>query len=134
MAWQNAASGFKVPAQRLADFVKGKISSDLPKSSYFPGLVNSPMHFWLPDIIGSRLRKAFGEFDKQMHGFITNEAIVTGVESRTSSPVKIVRDFESLMSPSLSGLYPCGEGAGYAGGIVSSAIDGMQVVARIVEA
>jgi uncharacterized FAD-dependent dehydrogenase len=134
MAWQNAASVFKVPAQRLADFVKGKISADLPKSSYFPGLVNSPMHFWLPDIIGSRLRKAFGEFDKQMHGFLTNEAIVTGVESRTSSPVKIVRDFETFMSPGILGLYPCGEGAGYAGGIVSSAIDGMQVIARIGDA
>lgn len=131
MAWQNAASGFKAPAQRLADFVKGKISQDLPQSSYFNGLVSSPMHFWLPEIIGSRLRKAFAEFDKQMHGFITNEAVVVGVESRTSSPIKIVRDFDTFQSPGIKGLYPCGEGAGYAGGIVSSAIDGMQVVKRI---
>lgn len=131
LAWQNAASGFKAPAQRLADFVKGKISQDLPKTSYYNGLVSSPLHFWLPDFIGSRLRKAFVEFNKQMHGFITNEAVVTGVESRTSSPVKIVRDFETFQSPGIKGLFPCGEGAGYAGGIVSSAIDGMQAVTKI---
>lgn len=131
MAWQNAASGFKAPAQRLSDFVKGKISPNLPISSYYPGLVNSPIHFWLPEVIGKRLQKAFIEFDKQMKGFITNQAIIVGVESRTSSPIKITRDLLSMQSTGINGLYPCGEGAGYAGGIVSSAIDGMKVVEKI---
>lgn len=131
MAFQNSASGLRAPAQRLEDFVKGRISANLPDSSYFPGLINSPVHFWLPDSIGLRLRAAFKEFNKQMSGFLTNEAVVVGVESRTSSPIKIVRDFESFQSPGLKGLYPCGEGAGYAGGIVSSALDGMQAVKRI---
>ncbi len=131
MAFQNSASGLRAPAQRLEDFVKGRISANLPDSSYYPGLINSPVHFWLPDSIGLRLRAAFKEFNKQMSGFLTNEAVVVGVESRTSSPVKIIRDFESFQSPGLKGLYPCGEGAGYAGGIVSSALDGMQAVKRI---
>lgn len=131
MTYQNSASGLRAPAQRLSDFVKGKISNGLPESSYYPGLINSPLHFWLPDIISSKLRIAFKEFNKRMKGFITDEAIVVGVESRTSSPIQIVRDKETLESVSLKGLYPCGEGAGYAGGIVSSAIDGVQVVKSI---
>lgn len=131
MAFQNSASGMKAPAQRLEDFVKGKISANMPESSYFPGLINSPIHFWLPDSIGLRLRAAFKEFNKQMSGFLTNEAVVVGVESRTSSPIKIVRDFETFQSPGLKGLIPCGEGAGYAGGIVSSALDGMLAVKRV---
>jgi hypothetical protein len=131
MAFQNSASGIKAPAQRLEDFVKGRISSSLPETSYFPGLVNSPMHFWLPDVIGLRLRTAFKEFNKQMSGFLTNEAVVVGVESRTSSPIKVVRDLASFQSVNIKGLYPCGEGSGYAGGIISSAIDGMLAVMKI---
>lgn len=131
MAFQNSASGLKAPAQRLEDFVKGRISANLPESSYFPGLINSPVHFWLPENIASRLRTAFKEFNKQMSGFLTNEAVVVGVESRTSSPIKVVRDRETFQSVNIKGLYPCGEGAGYAGGIVSSAIDGMLAVKSI---
>ncbi|MDR2009365.1 MAG: FAD-binding protein [Bacteroidales bacterium] len=131
MAFQNSASGLSAPAQRLGDFVKGKISSDLPKCSYYPGLINSPLHFWLPEIIGERLRSGFKEFDKQMKGFLTNEAVVVGVESRTSSPVKILRDTETFNSINIKGLYPCGEGSGYAGGIVSSAIDGRQAIKKL---
>ena len=124
LAYVNGGHGVVAPAQALADFVKGRLSYDLPDCSYVPGLVSSPLHFWLPDNIGDRLRKGFAEFDKHAHGFVTNEALVVGVESRTSSPVRISRDEESLESLSMAGLYPCGEGAGYAGGIVSSAIDG----------
>jgi len=131
LAFQNSAYKLSAPAQRLNDFVSGKISRNLPDSSYYPGLINSPVHFWLPDFIGNRLRQAFKEFDKQMRGFLTNEAIVVGVETRTSSPVKIVRDTESFCSINIEGLYPCGEGAGYAGGIVSSAVDGREVVKKI---
>jgi len=131
MAFQNSASGLKAPAQRLEDFVKGRISANLPESSYFPGLINSPVHFWLPENIATRLRLAFKEFNKQMSGFLTNEAVVVGVESRTSSPIKVVRDRETFQSVNIKGLYPCGEGAGYAGGIVSSAIDGMLAVKSI---
>lgn len=131
MTYQNSASGLRAPAQRLNDFIKGRISIGLPESSYYSGLINSPLHFWLPDIISSKLRMAFKEFDKRMKGFVTDEAIVVGVESRTSSPIQIVRDKATLESVSLKGLYPCGEGAGYAGGIVSSAIDGVQVVKSI---
>ncbi|PLX09039.1 MAG: FAD-binding protein [Marinilabiliales bacterium] len=131
LTYQNSASVLSAPAQRLEDFVKGKISKGLPQSTYYTGLINSPMHFWLPENIGSRLRPAFKAFDKKMRGFLTNEALVVGVESRTSSPVQIIRDKETFESVSVKGLYPCGEGAGYAGGIVSSAIDGIQVVNRI---
>ncbi|MDD2633897.1 MAG: FAD-binding protein [Bacteroidales bacterium] len=131
MTYQNSASGLRAPAQRLSDFVKGRISHGLPKNSYYPGLINSPVHFWLPEIISSKLKIAFKEFDKRMKGFVTNEAIIVGVESRVSSPIQIIRDKETLESVSLKGLYPCGEGAGYTGGIVSSAIDGMQVVKSI---
>ncbi len=124
LAYVNGGHGVVAPAQGLADFVKGRLSFDLPECSYIPGVVSSPLHFWLPENIGGRLRKGFAEFDRHAHGFVTNEALVVGVESRTSSPVRIVRDAETFESPSLKGLYPCGEGAGYAGGIVSSAIDG----------
>lgn len=132
IAFHNAGSRLKAPAQRLQDFVKGKLSSSIPESSYNPGLVSSPIHFWLPDFISKRLQKAFKSFDNKMKGFITNDAIVVGVESRTSSPVKIVRNnnFESV---SIKNLFPCGEGAGYAGGIISSAIDGMSAIKKIIE-
>ena len=132
LSYQNSASGLMAPAQRLSDFVKGTISQGLPDSSYHPGLVNSPMHFWLPEIIGDKLRTAFKEYNKMMHGYLTNEAIVVGVESRSSSPIKVVRDKETLQSTSIKGLYPCGEGSGYAGGIVSSAVDGIRVVEKII--
>ncbi|MBQ3634818.1 MAG: NAD(P)/FAD-dependent oxidoreductase [Bacteroidales bacterium] len=134
LAFINGGRGFIAPAQGLADFVSGRLSFDLPDCSYIPGIVSSPMHFWLPDNIGNRLREGFKDFDRQAHGFLTNEALVVGVESRTSSPVRICRDETTLVSPSLDGLYPCGEGAGYAGGIVSSAIDGELCAERIADA
>lgn len=124
LAWANGGHGVVAPAQRLADFVDGRLSYDLPESSYIPGLVSSPLHFWLPDNLGRRLRQGFALFDQKMRGFVSNEAVVVGVESRTSSPVRIPRDAASLECVTLPGLYPCGEGAGYSGGIVSSAIDG----------
>lgn len=112
------------PAQRMADFVNGRLSSDLNPSSYAPGLLASPLHFWLPEFISSRLREAFRIWGRQKHGFLTNEATVIGVETRTSSPVRIVRDAETLQHVRIAGLFPCGEGAGYAGGIVSAGVDG----------
>jgi len=124
MTYINGGSCQAAPAQRLTDFVRGRISSSLPETSYVPGIVNSPVHFWLPDLIGNRLREGFKQFDKKMHGFLTEEAQVLASETRTSSPVRIVRDDERLCSVNIRNLYPCGEGAGYAGGIVSSAMDG----------
>ncbi len=112
------------PAQRMTDFVHGKISADLPSSSYAPGVLSSPLHFWMPEFITRRLRQGFLHFGQISHGFLTREALMIGVETRTSSPVRIPRDNESLNHIVLEGLYPCGEGAGYAGGIVSAAIDG----------
>ncbi len=112
------------PAQRMADFVSRRNSSTLPVSSYSPGLVASPLHFWMPEFITSRLREGFMHFGKISRGFLTNEATMIGVETRTSSPVRIPRDETTLSHIGLRGLYPCGEGAGYAGGIVSAAIDG----------
>lgn len=112
------------PAQRMTDFVHGKISADLPSSSYAPGVLSSPLHFWMPEFITRRLRQGFLHFGQISHGFLTREALMIGVETRTSSPVRIPRDSESLNHIGLEGLYPCGEGAGYAGGIVSAAIDG----------
>ena len=111
------------PAQRLVDFVDGKLSTNLNETSYQPGLNSSPMHSLLPKKIGSRLRKGFDAFGKKMHGYYTNEANIVGVESRTSSPVNIPRK-ENLEHPEIKGLFPCGEGGGYAGGIVSAAMDG----------
>ncbi len=124
MTYINGGSCQAAPAQRLTDFVRGRISSSLPETSYVPGIVNSPVHFWLPDFIGNRLREGFKLFDKKMHGFLTEEAQLLASETRTSSPVRIVRDEERLCSVNIRNLYPCGEGAGYAGGIVSSAMDG----------
>ncbi|RLD45646.1 MAG: FAD-binding protein, partial [Bacteroidetes bacterium] len=127
MAFINGGVGQIAPAQRLEDFVRGKVSSDLPDTSYHPGIVSSPLHMWLPEAIGPRLQKGFKTFDKRMKGFITNEAVVLGVESRTSSPLRIPRDKLSLQHPQIDGLYPAGEGAGYAGGIVSAAVDGQRI-------
>jgi len=112
------------PAQRMADFVNNRLSASLPKSSYQPGLITSPLHFWMPSFITKRLQQGFRQFGRQSHGFLTNEAIIIGVETRTSSPVRIVRNPETLQHVRLEGLFPCGEGAGYAGGIVSAGIDG----------
>jgi uncharacterized protein len=124
LAFQNGGQGQIAPAQRLHDFVNKKLSGELPETSYQPGINSSPLHFWLPDNIGKRLQKGFKEFGKKMHGYLTNEAVVIGVESRTSSPVRIPRDKEKLHHVQIVNLYPVGEGAGYAGGIVSSALDG----------
>lgn len=112
------------PAQRMADFVNGRLSADLPRSSYAPGLISSPLHFWMPPAVSNRLKAGFLQFGKSSHGFLTNEALMIGVETRTSSPVRIVRDRDTLMHVRIRGLFPCGEGAGYAGGIVSAGVDG----------
>ncbi len=112
------------PAQRVTDFVAEKVSSSLPKCSYIPGLTSAPLHKELPSFIALRLRKALFNFDRKMHGYYTEDAVLVGVETRTSSPIRIPRDRETLMHTEIIGLFPCGEGAGYAGGIVSAAIDG----------
>ena len=122
--WQQGNRHQTAPAQRMADFVNGRLSYDLPKSSYAPGLLSSPLHFWMPQFVSRRLQEGFRVFGRQSHGFLTNEAVMIGVETRTSSPVRIVRDAETLMHVRLEGLFPCGEGAGYAGGIVSAGVDG----------
>lgn len=112
------------PAQRMLDFTRKTLSYDLPESSYAPGLISSPLHFWMPDFISRRLSLGFQQFGKSSRGFLTNEAVMIGVETRTSSPVRIVRDKETLQHITVRGLFPCGEGAGYAGGIVSAGVDG----------
>ena len=122
--WLQANRLQTAPAQRMTDFVNGRLSADLNESSYAPGLIASPLHFWLPEFISSRLREAFKLWGKQKPGFLTSEATVIGIETRTSSPVRILRDGETLQHVSVAGLFPCGEGAGYAGGIVSAAVDG----------
>ena len=124
LCWMQGNYKQTAPAQRMADFVNGRLGGSLPESSYAPGLIPSPLHFWMPSFISDRLRDGFRYFGKQSHGFLTNEATVIGVETRTSSPVRILRDNESLQHVRVRGLFPCGEGAGYAGGIVSAAIDG----------
>ena len=124
MCWQQGNMKQTAPSQRMVDFVNGKLSYDLPKSSYAPGLISSPLHFWLPKMISHRLQQGFNAFGKSAHGFLTNEAVMIAVETRTSSPVRIVRDKETLQHVRIKGLFPCGEGAGYAGGIVSAGVDG----------
>jgi uncharacterized FAD-dependent dehydrogenase len=124
MCWQQGNMRQTAPAQRMADFVNKKLSYDLPDSSYAPGLISSPLHFWIPSFITSRLQQGFLQFGKNSHGFLTNEASVIAIETRTSAPVRIIRDKERLQHCSIAGLFPCGEGAGYAGGIVSAGIDG----------
>jgi hypothetical protein len=113
------------PAQRMKDFCRGIVSKDLPKTSYHPGALSAPLHELLPEHVSLRLRRAFPQVDRSMHGYYTNDALLLGVESRTSSPVRLPRDPETLEHVDVPGLYPCGEGAGYAGGIVSSALDGI---------
>lgn len=122
---------FKAPAQRITDFVKDRLSANLPSSSYHPGLLSSPLSRMLPTDVSSLLKEAFIKFDKKMRGYYTSEAIVAGVESRTSSPVRIPRDPLTLQHVTQKGLYPCGEGAGYSGGIISSAIDGINCASAI---
>ena len=124
LCWQQGNMKQTAPAQRMADFVNNRLSYDLPKSSYAPGLLSSPLHFWLPKAIGRRLQEGFKTFGRQAHGFLTNEAVLIATETRTSSPVRIVRDPLTLQHTRLQGLFPCGEGAGYAGGIVSAGVDG----------
>ena len=124
VCWQQGNMKQTAPAQRMADFVNDRLSYDLPKSSYAPGLISSPLHFWLPKMISYRLQEGFKVFGRNAHGFLTNEAVMIAVETRTSSPVRIVRDRDTLQHVRIQGLFPCGEGAGYAGGIVSAGVDG----------
>ena len=131
--WQQGNMKQTAPAQRMADFVNGRLSYDLPKSSYAPGLVSSPLHFWLPKQVGKRLQEGFRKFGKMSHGFLTNDALLIATETRTSSPVRIVRDKDTLQHVRISGLFPCGEGAGYAGGIVSAGVDGERCAEMCVE-
>lgn len=124
LCWQQGNMRQTAPSQRMVDFTQKKLSYDLPKSSYSPGLVSSPLHFWMPPFISERLSKGFQLFGKSSRGFLTNEAVMIAVETRTSAPIRIVRDTETLQHVTIEGLFPCGEGAGYAGGIVSAGIDG----------
>jgi uncharacterized FAD-dependent dehydrogenase len=123
-SWLQGGRKQTAPAQRMVDFTRKKLGNTLPESSYTPGLVASPLHFWLPESISNRLSESFIRFGKVSHGFLTNEATVIGVETRTSSAVRIPRDKKTMQHVKISGLFPCGEGAGYAGGIVSAAIEG----------
>ncbi len=129
----NGGRGFAAPAQRLNDFVKRRLSADLPECSYLPGVISSPLHFWLPEMISKRLGEAFIKFDRKMKGYLTNEAIILGVESRSSSPIRIPRDPETLQHIRIKGLFPSGEGSGYSGGITSSAIDGENSALKVAE-
>ena len=122
--WQQGNMRQTAPAQRMVDFVRSRLSFDLPKSSYAPGLISSPLHFWLPSIVSKRLQQGFEVFGRTSRGFLTNEAVLIAAETRTSSPVRILRDGVLLQHVRLAGLFPCGEGAGYAGGIVSAGVDG----------
>jgi len=126
-ARRNGGARQVAPAQRVTDFVAGRNSSSLPSTSYIPGLTPSRLDEWMPAMIASSLRKGIAAFDRRMRGYLSPEAVVVGVESRTSTPVRIPRDAETLMHPEVSGLFPAGEGAGYAGGIVSAALDGERV-------
>ena len=132
LAYQHGGEPSLAPAQRMKDFVEGRQSKTLPACSYLPGMVSSRLDEWLPAHIGKRLQQGFRDFDRKYHGFLTNEAVILGVESRSSSAVRIPRNPETLQSISTPGLYPCGEGAGYAGGITSCALDGINVALAIV--
>lgn len=132
-AWQQGGRRQSAPAQRMADFVNKRLSADLPATSYSAGLVSTPLHFWMPPFVTSRLRQGFLNFGKSSHGFLTNDAVMIGVETRTSSPVRILRRNDTLQHVRLQGLFPCGEGAGYAGGIVSAGIDGERCAEMLAE-
>ena len=131
LAAENGEAADKAPAQRLLDFVSSKASSDLPACSYLPGIVPSRLDMWLPPMIGRRLQQGFRDFDRKYRGYLTNDAVILGVESRSSSAVRIPRDKYTLQHIDIRGLYPCGEGAGYAGGITSSALDGINAALSI---
>ena len=132
LAFEHGGPQAQAPAQRMRDFVEGRASKDLPSCSYLPGLVASRLDQWLPAHIGKRLQQGFRDFDRKYPGFLTNEAVIVGVESRSSSAVRIVRDATTLQSVSTPNLYPCGEGAGYAGGITSSALDGINAALKVI--
>jgi len=131
--WRAAGMKQAAPAQRITDFTKGVISSSLPECSYHPGIVSAPLHEILPPFVATKLQEAFLLFDKMMKGYHTSEGIILGTESRTSSPIRIPRNPETLEHIELAGLYPCGEGAGYSGGIVSSAMDGVSCAQAVVK-
>ena len=131
LAWTSGGRTQTAPAQRLTDFVEGKMSLDLNSTSYQPGLKSAPLHSLLPKLIGGKLRTGFKQFGIKMKGFYTSEANVVGVESRTSSPITIPRN-ENLEHPEIEGLFPCGEGGGYAGGIISAAMDGERCAEKAV--
>ncbi|HLW33866.1 MAG TPA: hypothetical protein VKX40_16515, partial [Aequorivita sp.] len=131
--WEAGGKTQKVPAQRMIDFVEGKVSTDFPKTSYQPGIVSADLNEVLPTLLSGKLKKAFMAFGKKMKGYYTNEAVLHAPESRTSSTISIPRDPITLEHIEISGLYPCGEGAGYAGGIISAAIDGINCVDAILE-
>lgn len=133
LAYENGGGKSIAPAQRLRDFVEGRLSDSLPACSYLPGIVSSKLSDWLPKHIGRRLQQGFQDFDKKYRGYLTNDAVVLGVESRSSSAVRISRDRETMESVNTPCLYPCGEGAGYAGGITSSALDGINIINKIYE-
>jgi len=133
LAFKAGGGKFVAPAQQLVDFTENKLSATLPDCSYLPGLHSAPLKEILPGFIHKRLQVAFKEYGKKMRGYLTNEAVVVATESRTSSPVRIPRNAETLEHPQLKKLYPCGEGAGYAGGIVSAAMDGEKVADRLIE-
>ena len=133
LAFEHGDEPSLAPAQRMRDFVEGKVSKTLPACSYLPGMVSSRLDQWLPEHIGKRLQQGFRDFDRKYRGFLTNEAVILGVESRSSSAVRIPRDPDTLQSISTPHLYPCGEGAGYAGGITSSALDGINAALKIAE-
>lgn len=133
LCWQQGNMKQTAPAQRMHDFVNGRLSYDIPRTSYAPGVVSSPLHFWMPDGIARRLREGFKTFGRQRKGFLTNEAVMIGVETRTSAPVRITRDNDTLQHVSIEGLFPAGEGAGYAGGIVSAGVDGERAAEMVAE-
>ncbi|MDQ5930249.1 MAG: uncharacterized protein QG594_2036, partial [Bacteroidota bacterium] len=132
-AWHLAGETQKVPAQRMIDFVQNKVSAEIPKTSYVPGTTSVEMGQVFPGFLTQILREGFSEFGKSMKGYLTNDAILHAPESRTSSPVRIPRDAVTLEHLQIKGLYPCGEGAGYAGGIISAAIDGQKCAQMIAE-
>jgi uncharacterized FAD-dependent dehydrogenase len=132
-AWELAGKTQRVPAQRLVDFIENKKSETLPNSSYQPGLVSVNLHELFPKFVAQRLKRAFIDFGNKMPGFLSDEAVLHAPESRTSSPISIPRDKETLQHIQISGIYPCGEGAGYAGGIVSAAVDGINCAKKIAQ-
>ena len=133
LAYKLAGNSISAPAQKATDFADGKLSQSLPTTSYIPGLTSVRLDEELPQFIVKKLKRALKDFNRRMNGYITDEAVLVGVETRTSSPIRVTRDRETFMHVDITGLFPCGEGAGYAGGIVSSAIDGIKSAMDIIE-